>query len=116
MKFSGNSPIFIQLAEHYKKLIRIGAYEPGSQLPSVREIALLEGINPNTVARAMKILLDEGYLVSIEKKGYFVSDKKGETKDLNALKGEIGNLLLEGYSLDEIESAVKELKKGGEHD
>ena len=47
--FSDNIPIYKQLLEQLTEKIIIGTYEPGSKLPSVREFALITGVNPNTV-------------------------------------------------------------------
>ena len=111
MKFNGTNPIFIQIADYIKSLINNGTFKQGSSMWSVREFALANGVNPNTVARAYEILTQEGYLESIPKKGYFVL--KGDSapnKDLKRLDSIIDSLLFEGYTKEEIMNVVN--KKG----
>ena len=108
MNFTGNAPIYETLANHYRHLIQRGAIKEGDALPSVREVALAERINPNTVVRAYGILVDEGYVVSIPKKGYFVhssQDNKAEVIDALRL------LLNEGHSISDIEEALATLRE-----
>ena len=109
MRFAGNVPIFEALAANYRRLIQCGALKEGDALPSVREVALAERINPNTVVRAYAMLVDEGYVVSIPKKGYFVERSSAK---IDAVKQALASLLSEGYSTDDIENALHDLKEG----
>ena len=74
MNFNGNDPVFLQLAHNMEHLIEAGAYPLDEPLPSVREIAFAEKINPGTVARAYSIMIDDGYVVS--EKGIFHRQKR----------------------------------------
>lgn len=109
MKFSGKEPLFIQVADYYEKLIRLGVYKEGDILPSVREIALNEGINPNTVVHAFSILSERGVVTSVPKKGYYVS-KAPEPKNVDELRSIFAKLLQEGYSLGDLEKALEAMK------
>jgi DNA-binding transcriptional regulator YhcF (GntR family) len=53
-----------QLAAHYRQMIRAGRLKPGSELPSVRDLARQEEISVSTVWRAFRTLRDEGWIVS----------------------------------------------------
>ena len=64
MEFNSNKPIFITIKEHYEHLIDQGALKEGIEMPSVREVALVNGVNPNTVQRAFSMMVEDGYLVS----------------------------------------------------
>ena len=57
---NGERAIWLQLKEHITKGIITGEYPPGSKLPSVRELALQAGVNPNTMQRALSELEQEG--------------------------------------------------------
>ena len=105
MIFSGRRPIYAELASHYEDLIGKGVYKEGDYLPSVRDVALGEGINPNTVARAFSILADKGVVTAIPKKGYRVGKLQGDDPLRKAIKG----LRELGYAQDEIMTAVKEV-------
>lgn len=112
MKYTGKEPLFIQIANYYENLIRIGVYKSGDSLPSVREIALSDNVNPNTVAHAFSLLIERGIIVSIPKKGYFVVENALESKNEN-LKSILKKLIDDGYSIDLIEQSIQEIKKEG---
>ncbi len=64
-------------AELYNKIkdkIIMGEYKKGDKLPSKRVLADKEGVSVITVNAAYSLLIDEGYIISKEKSGYFVSD------------------------------------------
>ena len=105
MVFTGRLPIYAELASHYEDLIGKGVYKEGDYLPSVRDVALGEGINPNTVARAFSILAEKGVVTAIPKKGYRVGKMKGDDPLVKALKG----LREMGYSKEELMEAAKEV-------
>lgn len=109
MEFNSSKPIFISIKEHYERLINGGSLKEGTEMPSVREVALANGVNPNTVQRAFSLLVEEGFLVSIPKKGFFVA--KGERNREEVLEEKIKNLLDDGYSIDEIKSALEKVDK-----
>ena len=68
-------PIFEQVKNQIKKYIDLGIYAPKDKLPSVRELASSLNVNPNTIERAFNELETEGYIYSLNKKGFFVSEK-----------------------------------------
>lgn len=105
MIISGSNTIYESIASYFRRLIDHDALRPGDALPSVRDVALSERVNPNTVARAFSLLADEGYVVSVPKKGYFVSERK---KAENPLRGALAELLKLGYKKSEI---INELNK-----
>ena len=93
-------PIFIKLKDDYERLIDIGALKEGECMPSVREVALMNNVNPNTVQRAFSLMVDDGYLESIPKKGFFVKNKKHSRDD--HLKQMIDEIMDKGYTKEEI--------------
>ena len=113
MDFNGRDPIFLQIARFYERLISLGALKEGDALPSVREVAFANRVNPNTVERAFRQLVEEGYVVALPKKGFFVSKDKGETKRQKVLLSRLAELLEAGYSKEEI---IHALKEGENHD
>lgn len=56
------TPVYSQVAQQVRRLIAAGALSPGTTLPSVRRLAGDLGVNLNTVARAYRLLEDEGFL------------------------------------------------------
>ena len=51
-QLDNNLPIWPQLLARMTERILTRRYPPGSKLPSVRELALEAGVNPNTMQRA----------------------------------------------------------------
>ncbi|AMP99136.1 GntR family transcriptional regulator [Pedobacter cryoconitis] len=66
--------IYLQIADAIIKDIHSGRLKPGDALPGSRNLAQLLKINRNTVVEALNVLLIEGWLVSKERQGTFVSD------------------------------------------
>mgnify|MGYP000004715357 FL=1 len=84
--FSDNIPIYKQLLEQLTEKIIIGTYEPGSKLPSVREFALITGVNPNTVQRALTELEEKSLIITKGTSGKFVTEDK---KIISKMKKEV---------------------------
>ena len=72
-------PIYEQICTNIIRLASAGVLKPGDKLLPVRSLASELGINPNTVAKAYKLLENDGYIVSNVGRGRYVSDKL--TKD-----------------------------------
>jgi GntR family transcriptional regulator/MocR family aminotransferase len=57
-----------------------GRLSPGRRLPSCRQLAQTLGVARNTVVLAYQALVEEGYLVSRERSGYYVNGEILETR------------------------------------
>jgi GntR family transcriptional regulator len=66
-------PIYSQIIDGFREQIAAGILKPGDKLPSVRDLAAELAINPNTIQRSYRQLELEGWTVSIQGKGCFVS-------------------------------------------
>jgi len=53
MRIDDTRPIWIQLADNFRARITDGTWKPGQKIPSVRDLAIEAGTNPNTVQRAL---------------------------------------------------------------
>ena len=73
-EFDPNWPIYLQIIEEIKKRAVRGIYPPGGRLPSVREMALQMGVNPNTMARAYSELERDTFLFTQRGQGSFVTE------------------------------------------
>lgn len=71
-----NLPLYRQIGDQVRKAVANGSLVEGEQLPSVRALAELLVINPNTVARAYADLMHEGVLESQPGKGLFVAKRR----------------------------------------
>ena len=67
-------PLYLQLFGHMRDMILSGDISPGEKLPSLRNLSESLEISLTTVSQAYDQLLVEGYVHSIPKRGYFVSE------------------------------------------
>ena len=100
--YGKREPIYEQIVKEIEKLITLGILEPGSQIPSVRSLAVDLGINPNTVKKAYDILEEDGLIISKSTKGTFIGDNISKAKEIK-----IEELI------DKIKMIVKELENYG---
>jgi GntR family transcriptional regulator len=69
-------PVYEQVKQAIKWSILSGYLEDGDQLPSLREMATMLHINPNTIVKIYFQLEVEGFIYSQTGSGFFVSKKK----------------------------------------
>ena len=65
-------PIYIQIIDQVKHLIASGLLLPDDQLPTVRELADNLGVNFTTVARAYRLLDEEGLISTQHGRGTYI--------------------------------------------
>jgi GntR family transcriptional regulator len=70
---SNGIPIYEQIVRQVKYNVANGALVSGQQVPSVRELAKLLAINPNTIQRAYQLLQSDGVLETVRGRGQHVS-------------------------------------------
>lgn len=66
-------PIWRQIEQGLRDLIRLRRLEPGDAIPSVRELARSQRVNPATVSKAYRSLTGAGYLEVRRGEGTFVA-------------------------------------------
>jgi GntR family transcriptional regulator len=69
------SPIWSQIEESVRYLVASGALRPGGAVPSVRDLARDQRVNPNTVAKAYQRLVESGILETRRGEGTFVAER-----------------------------------------
>lgn len=70
---------YIELYENIRQDIIDGIYATGDKLPSKRTMAADAGVSVITVEHAYELLAQEGYILPVEKSGYFVSFDENNT-------------------------------------
>lgn len=108
--------IFIQIAERIRDSILIGEYPINGRIPSVREMAELMEVNPNTVARSYERLQQKGIIYTQRGIGYYVSQEayeiiykeKQESFFQSMLPKVFGQMKLLNIELSDLEDAWKE--------
>lgn len=76
---NSGTPVYLQIIDQIKHAISMGVFEVGKPIPTIRDIALELGVNPNTVAKSIRELEREGFLKTYVGKGSFVSEKALES-------------------------------------
>ncbi|MBQ3379321.1 MAG: GntR family transcriptional regulator [Clostridia bacterium] len=114
-------PIYKQIYTQIETLALTGIYEPGSQIMSVRQLAKLIGINPNTITKAYSELEQNGIIYSVPGRGSFISpdlkvvgkEKQEEVlSELNALAQTAASLgVPEERALNEVRAAYTNAKE-----
>ncbi len=85
MEFNQPKGIYQQIADQVQERIAGGEWLTGDRIPSVREMAVNLGVNPNTVTRSYQSLLENAIIDNRRGIGYFVADKARE-KIMNEMK------------------------------
>lgn len=89
-------PIYVQLAERVRFLVRSGELRGGEAMPTVRALAVQLGVNANTVARVYRDLQTDGVLRLERGVGTFINDqntRQAHTADLKLLDRRVVDLI-----------------------
>ena len=107
-------PIYEQLVEGLEREIVTGLIGEGEQLPSIRELSVTLGVNPNTVQKAVLELDRLGVVVSSPGRGVFVAENaiavirtrmSGRITEMKEMACELARA---GIDLKDVLSAVSE--------
>ena len=74
MEFNQPKGIFQQIADQICDRILQGEWNSGERIPSIRELAVNLGVNPNTVTRSYQTLMERQIIENRRGIGYFVCD------------------------------------------
>jgi len=114
IEFDEKIPIYLQIMKAIKQEIATANLKAGDKLPSVREMAEILKVNPNTVQRAYQELEREQITYTQRGMGTFITNDVQKLKSLKkemamelvtSFVNEIKNL---GFNMDEIIEIVKE--------
>ncbi len=79
MDFDNGKPIYLQIVDFFYENILIRKWQENERIPSVREVAVMVEVNPNTAIRAFNHLQEQEVIYNKRGIGYFVADKGYET-------------------------------------
>lgn len=114
--FDNERPIYIQLVEMIRIEIVSGKFKKGQKIPSVRELALIMKVNPNTMQKALVELENEQLIYTERTNGKYVTE---DEKIIEKVKKELAKEIVDNYlnSMKNIgidyNSAVEYLQEGG---
>jgi GntR family transcriptional regulator len=112
-QFSNTQPIYLQLVQRICRQIVRQEVQPGEKLPSVRDLAVIYGVNPNTVQRVnmelerMKIVESrrgQGIYVTEDSSRLALMREQLKEEQITRFADEMRQL---GYSEKEIIAGVK---------
>ncbi|MGL5260343.1 MAG: GntR family transcriptional regulator [Lachnospiraceae bacterium] len=95
---NSDRPIYIQIVEIIQQSIVSGVYKPGDRVLSVREMASIANVNPNTMQKAFAELERRELIITQRTNGRTVTE---DTKLIEKLKKELAT--------EEIQSFVKKM-------
>ena len=110
MEFRKQKSIYQQIADRLMDQLLAGTPPADERMPSVRDVAISLGVNPNTVMRSFDYLQQEGIIYNRRGVGYFASPDAKEKilaiqrrefleEDLPVIKQKMRLL---GISIDEL--------------
>ena len=113
ISFRPDESLYLQIADHFRRLVAVGRLRPGDRLPAIRGLAQKLGLDPGTVARAYKELRSEGVIVGRHGGGSYVSARVTERYLTEQHRKRLASLMersiLEalglGFGTEEIETA-----------
>jgi GntR family transcriptional regulator len=112
-EFDTTKPIYIQIMERINKKIVRNEWKAGDKLPSVREMAVETGVNPNTIQRTYSELERMGVVETRRGQGTFVTENVEAIERLREqLKRDIvadfiRNMTELGFTLDDMIASLK---------
>ena len=105
-------PIYEQLIHQLRHQIATGALTASQPIPSVRQLSIGLGVNPNTIQKAYRQMEQEGLIYTVTGKGSFITDdtasfiQKQRKAQLNTLSQEMKKAREIGVPLPDIQKRL----------
>lgn len=119
IKNKSELPIYEQIEQQIKAQILDGTVKENEQLPSIRQLARDMKISVITTTRVYNDLADEGFIISVVGKGFFVAPRNNELlrermlfEMEEGLEKAVTNGRNAGLADDEIIAALKRFLEG----
>ena len=91
-----------QVAAEIRRAIAEGEAGPGERLPLAKDMAVVLGVNKNTVLRALHILRDEGLVDFQRGRGITVAGTSQQSAVINRIRELVDFCRSQGYRREEI--------------
>ena len=101
MEFNPHKPIYLQICSQMYERILNDELKSEDRIPSVRELGIQLGVNPNTIMRSYENMTAAGIIYNKRGIGYFIADN-AKTLVLKQMKDEFLN--------NELPEVVKKMK------
>lgn len=123
IEITSDKPIYEQIIDNIKELSLKKILKPEDKLPSVRQMASMLSVNPNTVSKAYQELERQKIIHTIRGRGTFISQDIGLSMDNERIAKALDNLrdicielghlgFNEEKIVDEIKKIYSDITKG----
>ncbi len=115
INITSDKPIYEQIIENVKELTLKNILKENDKLPSVRQMATILSVNPNTVSKAYQELERQKIIHTVRGKGTFISGQsenidnerlRKALEDLKTICIELGHM---GYDKEKIIKEIEEI-------
>lgn len=104
--------VYERLADELRKDIAAGKYQPGDRLPSTLELMGRTGVANLTVRGAYRVLVEEGLVESVPKRGFYVRRPSAMSWHLShGGTRKAGQALLDGWELDVLVAGLEPVEE-----
>ena len=91
--FNSDEALYLQVRNQIILGIATSQFQEGQQLPSVRQLADIIGINMHTVNKAYTVLKQEGYVKVDRRRGVVIAIDADRAETLRQLRAELSVIL-----------------------
>ena len=102
--FDTNLPIYSQIIDRIKLCIANEKYKPSEKIPSVRDLAVEYGVNPNTMQKSLTKLEEQGLMYTERTSGRYIT---GDIELISKLKQDIPNSIIDSFVTEMIEAGIE---------
>ncbi len=118
MNFKEGLPIYRQIVDDVKSKIVSGFYQPGQRIESVRDLASMYGVNPNTIQKALSEMEMSHLLRAEGPNGRFITENnelidtvKNQTI-VKMVKEFVNQMKLVGLNIEDTMKLIQEVREG----
>lgn len=111
LNLQSKEPIQDQIKHQLIRFIEAGVLKQDDRLPSVRQLAQDNGINPNTVMKAYSDLEQAGFVYNLPKKGVYVAKVDVEKSLEDQLLELLRPFKEQGFNQDRMNQVIQKLFK-----
>ncbi len=101
--------LYEQVAGEIRRAIAEGEAKPGERLPPAKDLAVVLGVNTNTVLRALRVLRDEGLLEFRRGRGISVAGTPEQGAVIARARELVEFARRQGYRLDELVEIIEDV-------
>lgn len=112
--FNDKEPIYLQIVKKIESKILSGEYKAGDKIESVRDLASIAGVNPNTMQKALLDMESLGLIITQRTLGKFITDNEEVISNLRKSRVDekidvfVSDVKDLGYTVEEVVPMISE--------